>query len=271
MDLRIFDVEHGQCSHIVTSTNRHILIDSGHNSTTNWRPSVYLPNRGIRHVDQLIISNFDEDHASDLHNLINVVSVGTLVKNPSVSPDQLRHLKELGGIGRGIEALAGMMGRYTAPVTNAVDYGDFNVRYFWNRYPNEFEDENNLSLVSIIESNGIRICYPGDLEVAGWENLLRREDFRQAMGAVDILVASHHGRRNGCSERLFRETGLNPVFVVISDSGPEFATQETVTWYRQRCRGFQLNGENRRVLTTRRDGRIRIQTGGLYGTTVDTF
>jgi beta-lactamase superfamily II metal-dependent hydrolase len=270
MELRIFDVEHGQCSYAITSTNRHILIDAGHNSTTNWRPSTYLPLQGVSHIDQLIITNFDEDHASDLHNVISRMTVGTLVKNPSVTAEELRQLKEIGGIGRGIDALADMMARYTAPVTNTIDYGDFKLRHFWNRYPNEFDDENNLSLVSIIESNGVRICYPGDMEVAGWENLLNQKSFREAIGEVDILIASHHGRRNGCSERLFRETGLNPVFVVISDSGPEFATQETVAWYRQRCRGFHLNGENRRVLTTRRDGRIRILTGP-HGTTVDTF
>lgn len=99
MDLRIFDVEHGQCSHIVTSTNRHVLIDAGHNSTPNWRPSTYLPRRGISHIDKLIILNFDEDHASDLHNLVETVSVGTLTKNPSVSPQNLRRLKDIGGIG----------------------------------------------------------------------------------------------------------------------------------------------------------------------------
>ncbi|ESZ26112.1 hypothetical protein [Mesorhizobium sp. L2C067A000] len=270
MDLRIFDVEHGQCSHIVTSTNRHILIDAGHNSTTNWRPSAYLPRWGITHIDKLIISNFDEDHASDLHNLVATVSVGTLVKNPSVSADDLRYLKEIGGIGRGIDALADMMARYTGPVTSNVDYGDFKIRSFWNRYPVEFEDENNLSLVSIIESHGIRICFPGDMEVAGWERLLECGSFRTAMGEVDILVASHHGRRNGCSERLFDETGLYPAFVVISDSGREYASQDTVSWYRHRCRGFELNGERRRVLSTRKDGRVRIQTSP-QGATVDLF
>jgi len=270
MDLRIFDVEHGQCSHIVTSTNRHILIDAGHNSTTKWRPSTYLPRRGISHIDKLIISNFDEDHASDLHNLVDTVSIGTLMKNPSVSPQNLRRLKEIGGIGRGIDALADLMARYTAPVSGNIDYGDFKIRSFWNRYPAEFEDENNLSLVSIIESHGIRICFPGDIEVAGWERLLAREGFRAAMGEVDILVASHHGRRNGCSERLFAETGLHPYFVVISDSGREYASQDTVNWYRHRCRGFELNGERRRVLSTRRDGRVRIQTSA-QGAVVDVF
>ncbi len=48
-----------------------------------------------------------------------------------------------------------------------------------------------------------------------------------------------------------------PYFVVISDSGKEYASQETVSWYRHRCRGFELNGERRRVLSTRNDGRVR--------------
>ncbi|RWF67348.1 MBL fold metallo-hydrolase [Mesorhizobium sp.] len=270
MDLRIFDVEHGQCSYIVTNTHRQVLIDAGHNSTTNWRPSLYLPRLGISHIDNLIISNFDEDHASDLHNLVQVVGIGTLTKNPSVSPADLRRLKNLGGIGRGIDALADLMARYTSPECATIDYGDFRKVHFWNRYPTEFEDENNLSLVTIIESHGYKICYPGDMEVDGWEQLLESDSFRRAMSDVDILIASHHGRRNGCSARLFEETGLHPIFVVISDSGVEFASQETVAWYRRRCSGFHLNGETRRVLTTRRDGRIRIKTypGGCQ---VDTF
>ncbi|BCG97245.1 MULTISPECIES: ComEC/Rec2 family competence protein [unclassified Mesorhizobium] len=270
MDLRIFDVEHGQCSHIVTDTGRHVLIDAGHNSTTNWRPSTYLPSKGIRYIDKLIISNFDEDHASDLHNLVRAVDIRTLTKNPSVSAHNLRRLKKIGGIGRGIDALADMMATYTGPGGGDVDYGDFKIRCFWNNYPSDFEDENNLSLVSIVESHGVRICFPGDMEMAGWERLLERQSFRAAMRDVDILVASHHGRRNGCSDRLFRETGLLPYFVVISDCGKEYATQETQRWYRERCRGIDLNGKRRRVLTTRKDGRVRVQIGP-QGALVDVF
>ena len=82
-------------------------------------------------------------------------------------------------------------------------------------------------------------------------------------------MASHHGRKNGCCEELFTHTALNPAIVVISDSGIEFATQETVAWYRARVQGIMLNGENRHVLTTRRDGRILIDATA-NGTTVAT-
>ena len=74
-----------------------------------------------------------------------------------------------------------------------------------------------------------------------------------------MFVASHHGRANGCCAELFSETKLKPVVVVISDSGIEFATQETVAWYRSRVTGMTLNGDKRHVLTTRRDGRILIE------------
>ena len=89
--------------------------------------------------------------------------------------------------------------------------------------------------------------------------MLRNPAFVEAMGAVNVLVASHHGRENGCSGQLFSRTGLNPAIVVISDSGIEHATQETVSWYAARTQGIVLNGQTRRVLTTRSDGRVLLE------------
>jgi beta-lactamase superfamily II metal-dependent hydrolase len=177
-----------------------------------------------------------------------------------VSGSDLKRLKNLGGIGSGIEALAGLKNQYTASVVGqGPDFGNLTLTYFWNKYPTEFEDENNLSLVVIIKAHGLTICFPGDMEVAGWRNLLRKPDFVEAIGEVNVFVASHHGRENGCCHELFSETKLNPAIVVISDSGVEFATQETVAWYRNRVTGMTLNGERRHVVTTRRDGRILIE------------
>jgi beta-lactamase superfamily II metal-dependent hydrolase len=259
MQIRIFDVEHGGCALVTADTGAHMLIDSGHNGTTGWRPSSYLRQQGVRHLEKLIITNYDEDHASDLANLVNTVSIGVLVTNLSVTAPQLRLLKRHGGMGSGIDALADMKRRYTAAVTNEPDFGDLTTTRFWNQYPTEFKDENNLSLVVILKAHGLTICFPGDMEKSGWENLLRNPDFVRAMGEVNILVASHHGRENGCSGQLFSQTGLNPAIVVISDSGIEHATQETVSWYAQRARGIELNGRTRRVLTTRSDGRVLIE------------
>ena len=260
MDIRIFDVEHGGCALVTADTGARILIDCGHNGTTGWRPSKYLCQLGVRHLEKLIITNYDEDHASDLANLVEAVSIGVLVSNPSVNAAQLRQLKRHGGIGSGIDALADMKSRYTASIIgDGADFGNLSMQLFCNKYPTDFDDENNLNLVVIIKTYGMTICFPGDMEVQGWDNLLRNPAFVNAMGEVNVFVASHHGRVNGGSGQLFSQTGLNPAITVISDSGIEYATQETVAWYRNRTKGIMLNGENRHVLTTRRDGRVLLE------------
>jgi beta-lactamase superfamily II metal-dependent hydrolase len=260
MKIQIFDVEHGGCALVTADNGARILMDAGHNGTTNWRPSTYLYNLGVSHIEQFIITNYDEDHASDLPNVLKFVSVGVLTSNPSVSSGDLRKLKHSGGIGNGIAALADLKGRYTASVGGGAGpyLGNLSLRYFWNAYPMDFDDENNLSLVVILKAHGLTICFPGDMEVAGWKSLLKNPAFVQAVGEVNVFVASHHGRENGCCEELFSRANLKPAIVVISDSGIEQATQETVSWYRNRVTGINLNGERRHVLTTRRDGRILI-------------
>jgi beta-lactamase superfamily II metal-dependent hydrolase len=97
------------------------------------------------------------------------------------------------------------------------------------------------------------------MEIAGWKNLLKDPAFVRAIGEVNVFVASHHGRENGCCEELFSQTNLKPAVVIISDSGIQHATQETVAWYRSRVKGIPLNGETRHVITTRSDGRVLIE------------
>ena len=41
MILDIYDLEHGACALITTSNGRRVLIDSGHNVRTGWRPGTF--------------------------------------------------------------------------------------------------------------------------------------------------------------------------------------------------------------------------------------
>jgi beta-lactamase superfamily II metal-dependent hydrolase len=265
--LEIFDVAHGQCSLLTSSTGAHLLIDCGHNGGTGWRPSEMLRYRGIRHLDELIITNCDEDHVSDLPGVLNAVSVGILNRNPTVSGADLFRLKEQRGMGRGIAALADMTRDYRTAVSYWPDYDGMTYRQFWNRYPDDFEDENNLSLVTVMRwpgynrDTGFSILYAGDMERAGWQALLRREDFRAEMRDISVFVASHHGRLNGYCRELFEWTDLEPELFVISDCGIQYATQETIALYRRHASGVGYNGQFRRVITTRRDGYVSFRIG----------
>ena len=256
MELKIFDVEHGACALLTCDNGTRLMIDCGHNGDTDWRPGAYLRNEGITYLDMLAITNYDEDHASGLPDLLANVDIGWLWRNQSVTPQTIKDLKSENGMGRGIDALVNMASSYTGG-TDAVapDFLNVERQVFYNNYP-EFDDENNLSMVVHLAIAGINFLFPGDVECAGWEALLRQPEFCKVVSETHVLIASHHGRVNGICTDVFDTYNCNPFYVVISDKGYMHDTQETVPYYRSKTRGGPFRGETRHVLTIRNDGRI---------------
>ena len=168
MEIEIFDVEHGACAMVSADNGRRILIDCGHNTATGWRPSWFLPARGVNHVDRLVVSNYDRDHVSDLPELLCNVTVPVLSRNPSVWPELLPVMKAENGMDRGIGTLAFMARNYyTQPLQAPQDFGALQIFHYWNDFP-EFIDENNLSLVTILCYHNLGVIFPGDIEKKGW-------------------------------------------------------------------------------------------------------
>lgn len=260
MKLEIFNVEHGQCALLTSDIGETLLIDCGHNVTTNWRPSTHLERVGVRNLNWLVITNYDEDHASDLPNVRAKFPPRILSRNRSVASEDLYALKSETGCGKGIDVLAQMIKTYTGSVSEYPSFGGMKLRQFCNKYPQDFDDENNLSLVVILEWPNFKICFPGDMETAGWQKLLERQDFREAMSNITVLVASHHGRENGCCDELFSQTGMQPRLIIISDDYVQYKTQATTPWYASKVwsDGVEIKGRNRKVLTTRSDGQINF-------------
>ena len=77
-----------------------------------------------------------------------------------------------------------------AEVGTCPDYGTVQKNWFFNNYPSDFTDENNLSIVATIQYNDFKILFGGDIEKAGWLKLLERSDFRSELGGINIFVAS---------------------------------------------------------------------------------
>ena len=131
---------------------------------------------------------------------------------------------------------------------------------FSNRYGSDFDDTNNISLVTFLKCGPHRFIIPGDLEVSGWQALLAGEDFRTELGGVNVFVASHHGRENGYCPEVFEF--CQPRVVVFSDSPVQHATQEMASAYASHATGVTFDGQMRRVLSTRNDGTITWTASG---------
>jgi beta-lactamase superfamily II metal-dependent hydrolase len=195
------------------------------------------------------------------------ITVGCILGNPTVGAEAIVRLKTEDGkanIGPGIEAIARALAvrrqigwRQMPPKIPGV-----NMIWTWNPYPDAFQDENNLSLVFTIDVHGFRFMFPGDMEREGFENLLGTcPDFRPVVAGVNVLNASHHGRRSGICPDMFDIWGCRPKVVVVSDCYKKHATQETTDYYGSKAQGItNFRGELgvRRVLTTRSDHEIRF-------------
>lgn len=283
MRLRVWDVEHGACAMlqpVIPTPNgdaggKLAMIDSGNSDT--WWPSTYI--RGVlgrTTLDYLFITNADQDHMSDLRGLQDAgIHVTTLFRNPSYTSTQLRGIKLAGGpLTRDAEWYADACSSFNQPPSEPFDQhmGGITATTFWNSYP-FFSDTNNLSLVTFIRYGAFSILFPGDLEKEGWRALLLREDFRQQLRGVDVLVASHHGRENGFCPEVFNF--CTPQAIVVSDKPIEHETQLTQPDYRAVTtdRGVlvRTTGKWRHVLTTRRDGTIQFEVGddGIFHITTE--
>lgn len=260
MEIRIFDVEHGFCSYVIGDNHNVMLIDCGHNEKTEFRPSDYLQKRGCTGIENFMVSNYDEDHISDLPNLCKLKQpngssfIQTLYRNRSISEGDLRRLKlKSGPIAPGMESLLDMIKTYTYDVTNPPLLQDTQTKHFRNNYP-EFGDTNNLSFVTFLHYHDIHLIFPGDLENSGWLALLKLKEFQEELAKINLFIASHHGRMSGYCEEVFHY--CRPKLIIISDESKKYDTQEVD--YSKHGSGIKFGDKIRYVLTTRNDGMITI-------------
>ena len=264
--LNIFNVDHGACALLSTKTGQHILIDCGHSTDYGgqpWYPGQWLKSHSISHVDLLICTNYDEDHASGAPSLIeHGISVGCILGNPTVPPRVIEHLKTDDGMGNGIRTIANSL-RQRGGIQNPPAIPGVELQWYWNPWPH-WDTENNLSLVAHLKVYGFNFLFPGDMEKAGFSNMLEHQSFASLMRGVNVLVASHHGRENGKCEAMFDIHGCKPSLIIISDCAKKYQSQETASYYRTKAHGIRnFRGQDQRfVLTTRSDNHIQFKFEG---------
>jgi len=251
MRFEILNVEHGFCAYALGHNRGAFLFDCGH-GTAN-RPSTYLPMQGITRIQRFFVTNYDEDHISDLPNVRQNLYIDSLMRNTSMNSSQIRSLKEK-PISNAMNELLGMIDSFTfigIPEQFAVP--GLSVSTFYN-YCSNFTDTNNLSLLTFLDIGSMSFVLGGDLERQGWLHLLQNPAVCNFLNRVDVFVASHHGRESGYCAEVFNY--CKPKLIVISDGSIQYDTQRMTSTYSQHASGMIFNDYFRKVVTTRRDGNI---------------
>lgn len=255
MRFEILNVEHGFCAYAVGSDGGILLFDCGHGPAN--RPSTYLPARGITSIRRFFVTNYDEDHISDLLAVRKNLYLEVLTRNTSMTSAQIRSLKTP-PISPAMNELLSMVDTFTGGVTaEQLEPAGLQVWMFHNDYPS-FTDTNNLSLLTFLDVGHVSFVLGGDLERPGWLKLIEIPHVQGLLKRVDVFVASHHGRESGYCREVFDY--CKPRLVVMSDGPVQYDTQLMASGYAQHASGELFTTpsgqETRKVVTTRKDGNI---------------
>jgi len=263
LTVKFYDVEHGSCTHIITPNGKHFLVDIG--SKTTKSICQHLKTKYFRYqdrIDYLIITHPHLDHISDLENLYTYnITPRVLRRNNDAFPLEI----VLGDSDSQIslKKQANKMNEaYNLPIdeeespTNLTFNGGLDIDVFDPMvYGNEKNDLNYFSCAVVLQYSGFKIVLTGDNPAEKLEEMLKQQNFRDAISNATILLAPHHGRGSDFCES-FVEI-VNPRLTVISDKSIQHETQANAAQkYYHKTRGVESNGDIRKVFTTRNDGNI---------------
>lgn len=260
LQITFFNVGHGSCTHILTPNNQHFLVDVGSNeqeSVVNFINNHYSLQKNGKRIDYLIITHPHKDHIWDLPTLFN----------SSIKPRVMWREKEAFPIkaakqeDESLFQTANEMNRtYSLPVSEELDprkptyNGGIEVQICRDISFHKSEDLNTFSPLIVLRYAGRKIILTGDNNkkiLKDW--VAKAPTMCNAIKDCDILLAPHHGRDSDFCKEFFDVA--NPKLTIVSDKPKEHNTQE-LTSTNYKGRGFLVDGEERFVITTRKDGNI---------------
>lgn len=260
MRVFIFNVYHGFCALVVTPTGYGVMVDCGRSK--NFSPVRYIVDNVDlvawqgRGLSKLIISHPHDDHIEDISNLEAMLKPCLLQRETDYDWDEIKQ----GGDSEGYENLdeyVRFQSEYTATPTEFPDYGGVSINVGPCLSPQDAiglgSTVNNSSQVVFITYGGVKFVFPGDIEKAGWAELLKQQEFRNRLQGCDFFIASHHGHDSGYLPDVFTAMGSDPYLNIASI---RHGDDSTCAAYSTRATGWPVGGQTRKLLTTRQDGTI---------------
>jgi hypothetical protein len=287
MRLIVFDVNNGNCALAVCNNGYSLMLDCGSNKDKLCPVESILtlkkPNGWLHHMQSfrtspltmLVISHPDLDHISNIETVHtdlrpSLLSRRKIAEYPSEfvenESEAFQYYKQ------------NLCLSYTAPALETPPWG-FNHKHY--QIPMEEllkldSIKNNSSRIWLLEHNGTRVLFGGDMEKRGWESLLdnNSEFYSDISKGIDVFVAPHHGHKSAFSTKLFDVMGA-PKLSILSKASEDQGESDVDTRYSQISEGGPVysidasNFETKKTLSTRKNGTIFIDTnneGRVYAT-----
>lgn len=240
-------VGHGGCTVLETPDGRTILFDAGTMAGPEITQRVIAPflwNRGIRRIDDVLLSHADLDHFNGLPDLLERFRVGRVLVTPTFSE------KPTSGVQAAIRAIVNT--GVSMRIVQAGDHlaaGDVVLHVLHPPAAGLDGIENLRSMTVRVEHAGHSMLLTGDVQGIGLDRVLH-----QPHGQVDVLQAPHHGSRTSNTPALAR--WARPKVVVSNEGAPIWPTNVPAMYADHGARFFSTWKHGAVTLTSRRDGLV---------------
>ena len=201
LTIRFIDVGQGDCTLIITSSNKKILIDGGGSETGNYNVGEkvlvpYLLDRKIKSVDFLIFSHFDSDHCLGLFTVMEKLKVkNAIISEQSKESGNYKYFCKL--------AKERKVNVVKVKAGNRLKIDDStNIQFLWP-VENQLTQNplNNNSIVCKIFYKNISILFTGDIEEPAEQEIVKI--YSKELKA-DILKVAHHGSITSSTEEFLK-------------------------------------------------------------------
>jgi competence protein ComEC len=181
-------VGHGGCTVLETPDGRTLLYDTGAiggPDVTRRQIAPFLWHRGIKRVDEVLLSHADLDHFNGLTALIDRFAVGQITCTPTFADKTTA----------GVQHTLATLQRRGIPIRivhagDRLGAGKVHLDVLHPPAVGPQGNENARSMVLLVRHRGHSLLLTGDLEGPGLERVLALPKV-----SVDVLMAPHHGSR----------------------------------------------------------------------------
>ena len=219
LDCTVVAVGHGECVLLQSPKGETLLYDAGGIGSPEYATqsiAAVLWNRGLKHIDGIVISHPDVDHYNAIPGLLERFSVSTIYVSP------LMFQTKADADDSGPAVLLAAIHRAGVPIReiwsgDVLRMGpDVAISVLHPTQKGVVGTDNANSVTLGVEYAGRRVLLPGDLESPGIEDVMAEAPYD-----CDLLLAPHHGSRR--SDPPGFASWSSPEFVVLSGGGGEQA------------------------------------------------